>query len=102
MTSQGNGQPVRYSVSMSQQTRAALKDVHARAAQAGRGSEFVVAFRQIVERLHTDPWNFGEPLYRLSALKLLVCQGAISRVVVDFAVHENLPIVFIREVRTLS
>jgi hypothetical protein len=102
MTSQGNGQPVRYDVSMSQRTRTVLKELHARAAQAGRGSEFLATFRQVVERLRTDPLNFDEPQYRLPALQLLMCQGIVSGLVVDFAVHEHLPLVFIREVRSLS
>jgi hypothetical protein len=57
--------------------------------QAGTASQFLAAFRQIVARLHTDPIPFGEPRYRLPALRLLVMQAVLSPVVVDYAVHED-------------
>src|SRR5208283_193021 len=42
------------------------------------------------------PLTFGEPHYRLPALKLLVRQAVVSPLVVDFAVHEDRLLVFIR------
>jgi hypothetical protein len=102
MTTQGNGQPVRYTVTMSGATRSVLKQQHRRAMQLGMGQQFLDAYREIIERLHNDPLNFGEPLYRLPALRLLVCQGVLSRLLVNFAVHEDRPLVFIRGFRFLS
>jgi hypothetical protein len=101
MTPQGNGPPIRYDVRMSGVVGDRLKELHREAADSGRGKAFVSAFRQIVARLQRDPVNFGEPLYRLPALRLLVCQGAIHPLVVDYAVHETLPLVFIRGVTLL-
>jgi hypothetical protein len=101
MSSQGNGQPVRYEVRLSQQTKAALKQHHRRAAQAGKGQHFLASLRHIIERLRQDPLAFGEPLYRLPALKLLVCQAAVLPIIVDFAVHEERPLVFIRQFRVM-
>ena len=102
MTSQGNGQPVRYEVSLSGAVAAVVKQLHAQAMHAGAGPRFLAAFREIVERLRKDPLAFGEPQYRLPALRLLVCQGIVSPLVVDFAVHEDRPLVFIRGFRLLS
>jgi hypothetical protein len=102
MTTQGNGPPVRYNVSMSQATKAALKHLHLQAMRAGTGQRVVAAYREIIERLHKDPLNFGEPQYRLPALRLLVCQAIVRPLVVDFAVHEERPLVFIRGFRFLS
>jgi hypothetical protein len=102
MTRLGNGQPVRYNVSMSQQTRAVLKYLHSQAAQGGTASEFLAALRQIIERLRTDPVTFGEPQYRLPALQLLVRQGVVSPLIVEYAVHDEQPIVFIRGFKVLS
>ena len=102
MSSQGNGHFLRYDVRMSQQNKARLQQLHLEAAQAGKGKPFVEAFRTIVERLQTDPLNFGEPLYRLPALRLLVRQGAVLPIVVDFTVHEDRPLVFIRGFKVLS
>jgi len=102
MTSRGNGRPTSYEVRMSQKNRMALKELHRVEALAGKGKEFLASVRQIVERLHKDPLDFGEPLFHLPALKLLVRQAMISRVVVDYAVHEDLPLVFIRGFKVLS
>lgn len=96
MMSQGNGQPVLYAVSMSQQTIDLLKQLHLEAAEGGRGTIFLSAFRQIVDRLRKDPLNFGEPLYHLPGLQMTVRQGSISPLLVDFAVHDQQPRVFIR------
>jgi hypothetical protein len=102
MRSQGNGQPVRYEVRLSQQTKALLKQQHREAAEAGKGKEFLASLRHIIDRLRRDPLEFGDPLYRLPALKLLVCQAIVRPIAVDFAVHEEQPLVFIRRFRFLS
>ncbi len=102
MSGEGNGEPRQYHVSMSQQTKAALKKLHAKAAEAGTGHQFLAALRQIIEQLQTTPTTFGEALYRLPALKLLVCQAVVTPLVVDYAVHEDRPLVFIRGFKTLS
>lgn len=101
MTSQGNGQPVRHEVTMSAATRAVFDQLHAQAIGEGIGPQFAAAFRKVVDRLRNDPLNFGEPQYRLPALRLLVCQGVIVPLVVDFAVHEDRPLVFIRGFKLL-
>jgi len=102
MTSPGNGQSAPYRVSMSQQTKAVLKQLHGQAAQTGTGHEFLAALRQILEHLRSAPLTFGEPHYRLPALQLLVRQGVVSPLVVDYAVHEDRPLVFIRGFKVLS
>ncbi len=101
MTSQGNGQPIRYRVTISAATKAVFDQLHVEAIEAGIGSQFVAAFRQIAARLRDDPLTFGEPRYRLPALRLLVCEGMIAPLVVNFAVHEDQPLVFIRSFRLL-
>jgi hypothetical protein len=78
MTSQGDGQPVRYHVTLSGATRAALEQLHVQAKQLGTGQRFLAALREIGERLRTDPLNFGEPQYRLPALRLVVCHGIVA------------------------
>lgn len=102
MSSQGNGQPPRYAVRMSQHHRTLLQQRHQEAIQTGKGNAFLSAFRQIVARLHQDPLNFGEPLYRLPTLQLLVRQAVVLPLVVDYAVHEDQPLVFIRGFKVLS
>lgn len=102
MSQSGNGQRRPYNVQMSQQTRALLQQLRLKAAEVGAGPGFVSAYRQIIERLRDDPTTFGEPLYHLPALHLLVYQAAIKPLVVIYGVHDDKPLVFIRGFKTLS
>jgi hypothetical protein len=102
MSTDGSGNSVPYAVTMSEQTKAVLKSLHAQQAAAGVGQKFLVALRQITQRLRSDPMTFGEPLYHLPALKLVVRQGVIAPLVVDYAVHEEQHHVFIRDFKVLS
>lgn len=102
MTSRGNGQRRVYDVKHSEQTKATLKGLHRQAVQAGWGQEFVAALRHVAERLRNDPFDFGEPLFRLPALKLIVRQAVVGRLAVDYAVHEDMPLVFLRSFKLLS
>ena len=96
MTPQGNGEPIRYEVVLAGLAKEQLRMSHRQEAEAGRGQKLVSAFRRIVQRLQRDPVSFGERLYRLPALQSVVYQGAIRPLVVDYAVHDDHPIVFIR------
>jgi GAF domain-containing protein len=87
---------------MSGQTRAAVLRLHRQALERGEGQAFLAAFRRIVERLRSDPLTFGEPMYRLPALKLRIRHAAVLPLLVDYAVHEELPLVFIRGFKVLS
>jgi hypothetical protein len=102
MSGPGNGQATPYEVRLSEHDRALLRQRHLEAVQAGKGKQFLSALRQIVERLRKDPLAFGEPLYRLPALKLVVRQGVVLPLAVDYAVHEDRPLVFIRGFKILS
>jgi hypothetical protein len=83
-------------------TRAGLDQLQGEAIARGIGPQFLEALREVGERLGKDPLNFGEPQYRLPALRLLVCQAAVGQLVVDYAVHEDRPLVFIRGFKLLS
>ncbi len=67
----------------------------------GRGPQFREALRNIFDRLVSDPKNLGEPLYRLTTLRLQVRQVAVRPLVIDFAVHDDYPLVFIKTVALL-
>jgi hypothetical protein len=102
MSTPGNGQSRPHVVRMSAQTRDSVLALHREALEAGTGQQFLVAFRRIVDRLRGDPRDFGEPLYRLAALHMVVRQAVILPLVVDFAVHEDQPLVLIRGFKVLS
>ena len=92
----------RYDVHFSGAMADRLRQIQRQASLEGRGEAVLAAFRQIVQRLERDPLDFGEPLYRLPALRLRVRQGAFRPLFVDFAVHEDRPLVFIKGIKLLS
>jgi hypothetical protein len=79
-----------------------IRELQRRASRQGRGEEFLAAVRQVADRLRDDPTDFGEPLYRLPALRLRVRCAVIGPLGVHFAVHEEQPVVFISSVKLLS
>jgi hypothetical protein len=102
MASEGNGQPSAYQVHMSGQTLKVLKQLHQEALQNGIGKAFLEAVRQIYKQRETRPVDFGEPLYRLPALNVIVYQAAIKPLVVSFAVHQETPLVFIKDFKLIQ
>ena len=102
MTSQGNGEPAGHEVAVSKHVSAIIKQLHERAAQQGKGEQFLAALRTIHHRLQNDPQVFGEPLFHLPALKLLVYQAIVSPLVVHYALHQARPLVIVRSVELLG
>lgn len=98
----GNGAGSLYRVVLSDQVKSVVESLHAVARQSGVGPAFVAAFRAIAERLRTDPLVFGEPSFRLPALQLHVRRGAVSPLLVDYAVHEEQHLVFVQVFKILS
>ena len=101
MNPEGNGQGGPFEVSIPAIVIASIKKWHAEAVLAGAGEQFLTALRQIIHRLHRDPFNFGEALYNLPALKLHVRQAIVLPVLVNYSVHVERPIVFVRGFRGL-
>lgn len=56
----------------------------------------------IISRLRTEPRDFGEPMYRLRAMRMLVRNATVSPLYVEFGVHDDQPVVVIRRVRWLA
>jgi hypothetical protein len=102
MTSQGNGEPAEYQVIVSEQVGVLIKQAHREAAQRGQGKPFVVALRTIQRRLQKDPHVFGEPLFHLPALKLLVYHAVVPPLVVHYALHQERPLAIVRSVELLG
>jgi hypothetical protein len=100
MTTEGNG-PV-YEVKFSQNIKEIIIRLHLQEAARGEGQRFLEALRIIHHRLRRDALNFGEPLFRLRALRLTVYQAVVTPVVVVYVVHEEKPLVFLKDVRLLD
>jgi hypothetical protein len=84
-----------YEVSCSGVIGRSLK-IQKQAKAQGRGEAALSAIRTIWHRLSIEPTDFGEPLYRLPALRLQVRHGANGPLLIYFAVHEDKPVVFIK------
>jgi hypothetical protein len=94
------GQP--YEVHGSGAIAVLLRRIQRQATREGRGGQVLAAIRQIYQRLHTDPMNFGEPAYRLPGLRMQVRTAAVRPLIVDFGVCEDRPMVFIKGIKLLS
>ncbi len=77
-----------------------IRELQRRASREGRGYQFLQALRKVVRRVRRQPMDLGEPLYRLPVLKMLVRCVAIG--LVEFAVCEDRPVVYLKAVRLLS
>jgi hypothetical protein len=97
-SSEGGGYEVHNSTAIA---RAFLELQH-QADQQGRGEELLRAARLVYDRLRQDLNEFGEPLYRLPVLRMQVRCAVVRPLSVDFAVCEDLPLVFIKAVKLLS
>jgi len=102
MTSPANGQQPSFQVTLAGQAQQTIKESHQYAAELGQGKQFLDSLRFVYARLRTDPHSFGEPLFRLPTLKLLVACAIVPPVIVHFGVHQEEPLVIIRHVRFLG
>jgi hypothetical protein len=72
------------------------------ALHAGYGREFRVAAHAVLDRLRNDPDEFGEPLYRLPAMRMQVRQAIVRPICVHYAVSEERAYVLIKSVKLLA
>jgi hypothetical protein len=93
----GGGMPA-YEVHGSGVIAEALPRIQRRAKREGRGEKVVAALRQVYRRLQENPMALGEPLYRLSGLRMQVR----TCLVLPLAVCEDRPLVFLKGVRLLT
>jgi hypothetical protein len=91
-----------YQVHYSKAVLASFRQLQRKATRRGQGEEFLSAFRRIIRLLHREPLMVGEALYRLPNLRLQVRTVAVAPLLVDFAVSEDAPIVYIKSGRLLS
>jgi hypothetical protein len=101
MPSSGNGEQP-FQVGFSEAIALTIRHLQRQASKEGRGKDFLAALRNAVDRLQTSPRAFGEPLYRLPALRMQVRCGALGPLSIDFGVCDDRPLVFIMAVKLLS
>ena len=98
MTSEGNGQFVFYRIDISGKVRQEIKALIREAAEQGLEEQAWTALQIILQRLHADPWQFGELTRRRKHLRLQEHIGFVNPLRVHFAIHEELPFVVVMKV----
>jgi hypothetical protein len=96
------GEPPAFQVVWPALVLQALRQLQQRATQAGIGEDLLAAMRTFHQRLQTSPREFGEPLDRLHPLRLEVYLAVVRPLAIDYGVHDDRPLVFVRSVRPLS
>ena len=96
MSLEGNGQPVIYRVSISDNNRVFIKNAYKRFSDKGNGKLFRELLTQAYYRLRNDPLIFGEALWLLPVAQLFVRYALIGQLGLVYGVHEETKTVFIR------
>jgi hypothetical protein len=65
----------------------------------GLKKEFAEAVRLVIENLETRPLTWGDPLFHLRNLRLLMFRATQNMLLVSYGVHEEERIVFVRQFR---
>ena len=85
-----------YRVVCSERLRQQLRKWGEQALRTGIGQEYTDALKSIWERLSNDPLAWGDPLFNLHHLDLLVLRGLHPLFHVQYAVHQVGRIVFVQ------
>jgi hypothetical protein len=78
-----------------------IKALHLEAAKKGYAAAYLESLRTIYKHLGEEPRRFGEPQFRLPAMRMTVYHRALFPVTVGFGVHDTLPFVIVRGFRLM-
>jgi hypothetical protein len=88
--------PFQLELTANQRTR--IRQLINQARSAGIGPSFIADLTAIVANLIDRPRDWGDPLHDLHSLDLTMFRGIHAKIAVTFAIHNRLPIVFLREI----
>ena len=88
-----------HEVSYLAQVRERLTAWKALAIRLGRANEFAAAIREMEDRLHTDPRDWGDPVRELRGMDATFFRRVGPVLIVTYAVHNARPVVFVQQVR---
>jgi hypothetical protein len=91
-----SGEPPPFRVTSSELLRKQLLRWGEVAKRIGLGEEYAAAIRRIYDRLSNDPVGWGDPLFPLRQLKLIVYRGFDPVMYVSYGVHAQERVVFLR------
>lgn len=98
----GNGQGPPYQISSIGHVDKNIRRFQRQASRQGRGEQFLTALKYIYQQLQNDPHALGDPVYRLSSLRLQIYICSLRPLVMYYAVHEDRPLVFITDVKLMA
>src|SRR5579875_4182282 len=87
-----------YRVDYAGQYRRQLEDLINQAVRLGTLADLEATVRTIHQRLSTTPMEWGDPLYRLHYLQLLLFRGTHTPLNVIYAVDEQRKLVYLTQV----
>jgi hypothetical protein len=91
-----------YAVIFSRRVLGNIRTLGAKARTHGLSTLFTDSLRKMYEGLRADPQSWGDPVYRLPALSLIVCHGARGMLHARYAVDETRHLVYVLEVSAFS
>ena len=91
-----------YHVVYSGQVQKKLKDILRKAKNATKLKRLAQVVLAMDQRLHEDLLGLGELTGTLRSLKLLLHVGFVRPLIIDFAVHEEKKIVFVRKIEDVT
>ena len=97
-----NGSGRRYTVGVPERIRDQLRDIADRAVARGQGDRVTAAYAEILTRLRQQPREYGEPMYHLRKMRMMVRNVAVDPLYIEFGVHDDQSQVVIRRVRWLA
>ncbi len=87
-----------YHLSFAGRSKEQLNALREQAIRLGIKEDFVSALKQIEQRLSLDPLEWGDPLYQLRYLELLLYRGTHAPLNVIYAVDEARKLVYLTQV----
>ena len=98
MSGANGRQPAAYRVSAAGPAGDQLLAIITEATARGADAAVLAAIRRVRSRLRGDPRRYGEPRYTLREMRLQVFSMVVPPLYVEYGVHEEQPVVFIRRV----
>ncbi len=87
-----------FKIIWSDKNRETVRTLGKKANQLGLKKEFLQSINEITKRLTADPLDWGDPLYRLKAMDLILCHGISSLLYIFFGVDEDRRLVFVQDI----
>jgi hypothetical protein len=94
-----NGRLRRFRLSFSRSVGNNVKRMLRRALRLGKEGELILALKKVQRALEYMPQTVGEPLYHLQTMKLEVRIVIVRPVFVEYAVHTEDYVVYIKRIR---